>query len=70
MDYTYILIALTVVIWVAYDVFAVLEYGNEATISVRMLRLGKAYPIIPFATGVLVGHFWASQIAICTAGSL
>lgn len=70
MIYTYLLLGLTTVIWIAFDVWVVIRYGNEATISVRMLRLGRAYPIIPFALGVLIGHFYASQIAVCTAGGL
>ena len=42
-----------------YDLFAYVKWGNEATLSVRIFRLAKDWPMLPFLFGVLVGHwFW------------
>lgn len=43
----------------AYDLFAVYQFGFEGTISVVVFTLAKSAPIIPFLAGVVVGHlFW------------
>lgn len=44
---------------IAYDVWAAFTPG--ATISEVMLVLAHNHPIIPFALGVLMGHFFWSQ---------
>lgn len=58
---TYVVIFGTVGLLIVYDVWA--AYTPGATISERMLDLGHRHPIIPFAMGCLIGHFWASQAA-------
>jgi hypothetical protein len=59
---TYVVIFGTVGLLIVYDVWA--AYANVgATISERMLDLGHRHPIILFAMGCLMGHFWASQAA-------
>lgn len=46
---------------IAYDLVAVGLWGNSATESQVILHAAHAYPVIPFAFGVLMGHFFASQ---------
>lgn len=58
---TFWLIVLTAALWIVWDIIVAAVWGNEATESVTFLQLGHAHPIIPFAAGVLTGHFWWSQ---------
>jgi hypothetical protein len=41
-----------------YDVIALLAGGTETTISAVIISWSKVYPILPFAFGVLMGHFF------------
>ena len=44
---------------ILYDIFVILKDGVQSSISVRLYRIGKDNPILPFAMGVLCGHwFW------------
>lgn len=45
---------------VGYDV-VVACLGQPPTISERVWYWSKLYPIVPFAAGLLVGHFWWRQ---------
>lgn len=46
----------------AYDTFAFLKGGTEATISHVLLMWSYDYPIFTFSFGVLVGHlFWRTR---------
>lgn len=57
---TFIVLAVTVVALIGYDVWAALQ-GNEVTISECVWRWSKNYPLLPFSFGVLSGHlFWPS----------
>lgn len=58
---TLVVIWATVALLIAYDVWAAFTPG--ATLSETMLSMGHRHPIIPFAMGVLIGHFWAGQAA-------
>jgi hypothetical protein len=51
----------TIAALIGWDIYAEEEGGNEATISQEILKASKANPIVPFAFGVLMGHFFASQ---------
>ena len=55
---TYAVIFSAIAALIIYDVFALLKWGNDCTISVRIWTLARRYPIIPFAIGVLMGHFF------------
>ena len=55
---TGIVIAVSVAVLIIYDIWAVVTAGNEATISVVILDLSHKYPIIPFAVGVICGHWF------------
>lgn len=50
------------VIWVGYDVYAIIEGGTEASISYMFYSWSYKYPIFTwsmgFLPGVLVGHFF------------
>lgn len=53
-------ICLVVVVAIlAWDLFAVLKWGREATVSARVRAWSAAYPLIPFLIGMVAGHwFW------------
>lgn len=55
---TKILILSTGVIWVLYDMYAYLAWGNPATESATIWRYSYYYPGIAFLAGVLCGHFF------------
>jgi hypothetical protein len=55
---TQILILATVVVWILYDIFAFLHWGNPSTISAVSIRYVTYVPGIAFAFGVLVGHIF------------
>jgi hypothetical protein len=48
----------------AYDAYALYKGGVENTISVRIIRWSKLYPILPFMMGILMGHFFW-QLDLC-----
>lgn len=58
----YFLIA-SVVVWIIYDVYVfVFDRENDSTISEVMWRVSRDYPIVPFAVGVIMGHwFWPAE---------
>lgn len=45
-----------VTLLIGYDIFAVLRWGYHGTISYDVLTAAKAYPVLPFAMGVVCGH--------------
>lgn len=53
-----VLLVGTVVVWLAVDVFMLKRGGMDATLSVSMYKLAKAWPIIPLLIGMLMGHFF------------
>lgn len=60
---TYFIFA-TIAVWIAYDVFAYMKWGNKGTISVETFNASKISPGILLAVGFLLGHlFW--QVHIC-----
>ncbi len=61
MNTTQTVMALTVVILLGYDVYAVLKGGLKNTISWQTTELSKEYPIIPFLLGMLAGHFFGQM---------
>lgn len=64
MTVTTIFIIATIVIWIAYDVFAYLKWGNAGTESVVGFNLTKISPGILIAIGYVLGHItW--QVHIC-----
>lgn len=58
---TEVFICAALAVIILWDVYAVLRGGSEATISRILYDVATAYPIIPFAVGILIGHLWASQ---------
>jgi hypothetical protein len=56
---TKIVLLLTVIILMLYDIVAYKVGGPEATISNVIVKLSESEAIIPFAAGLLCGHlFW------------
>jgi len=43
------------------DIVLAIAFGKEKTISVTITAWSKQYPIIPFAFGLLMGHFFAQN---------
>ena len=59
---TYIIIVATIVALGGYDIYAIIEGGAQSTISCVVINAAYKYPIIPFAVGVLCGHFfWRAE---------
>jgi hypothetical protein len=56
--YTVVVIALTIIGLVAWDVYAILYGGDESSISSVIITYSYDYPLIPFLSGVLCGHFF------------
>lgn len=48
----------TIVVLALYDLVAYMRSGEDATISKVVFHASLRYPIIPFAVGVLCGHFF------------
>jgi hypothetical protein len=45
----------------AIDIVLAIVLGKQRTISVQLTLWSKEYPIIPFAFGLLMGHFFAQN---------
>jgi len=64
MTLTTILILTTIVLWIAYDIFAYFRWGNSATESVVIFKWTKVSPGTLIAIGFVLGHLvW--QVHIC-----
>lgn len=62
MTATRIVLALTAILLIAYDIFIVIHSGADATISWQVYTMAKSYPVIGFAGGFLCGHlFWVQK---------
>lgn len=55
---TQIFIILTCLIWIVWDIVVYTKYGNPSTISATVWRYSWHLPSIPFAFGILMGHFF------------
>jgi hypothetical protein len=55
---TRLVLLMTLVALLAYDLFAVYRFGYEGTISLVVFTMAKSFPIIPFLAGVVVGHLF------------
>ena len=55
---TRLTLLLTLIALLGYDLFAVYQFGYEGTISLVVFTMAKAFPIIPFLAGVVVGHLF------------
>lgn len=58
----------TWVIWAAvglllgYDLFVLMRYGIDGTISAVVMRATVRWPAIPFALGFLMGHLFGCGV--------
>ncbi len=52
-----------VVLLVLFDLWAAVVWGHHATVSYNVLYFSHLYPIIPFAAGLIAGHFFWPQNA-------
>jgi NhaP-type Na+/H+ or K+/H+ antiporter len=53
---TSIFIAVSVIIWIAYDAWAITMHGKDASISQVLIDYFYAYPIGGIALGIVIGH--------------
>jgi len=58
MSLTWILIVATALIWIAFDIWTACKNGSVSTISWQIYQVSLSYPAIPFALGLLMGHFF------------
>lgn len=59
LTFTEVFVGSTVIIWIIYDLFAVLKWGIPGTESYTILHAAHKYPIIPLGVGIVIGHlFW------------
>lgn len=56
MTTTAIVLIVSVILLLLYDLFAVIKWGGDFTISWQIWTFSKLYPIIPFLMGVVIGH--------------
>lgn len=61
MKVTVIVIIVSIAALICYDIYALVQFGVDATISAITLRAAMRHPIISFAAGVLCGHLFWSQ---------
>lgn len=61
MNLTRWIIAAIVVVVASIDVMLAVTGGIDATISVVVTEWSKQYPVIPFAFGILMGHFFTQN---------
>ena len=59
---TDVVLVVVIVLLCLYDLAIVSSVGAEATISRRVLYWTLQYPLIAFATGMLIGHLFCPQV--------
>lgn len=67
---TWVVLIVTAVVLIGFDVYVYVRGKGETkakeTISRRILRFSQQHPVLPFAFGVLMGHFfWPQPIEPC-----
>lgn len=55
---TALLMVITAIVWIVYDVWALAEGGTEVSISHLIMELSYKSPAFTFACGFLCGHFF------------
>lgn len=55
---TGIIVMAVIFLLIIYDIYAYSQGGQKATISWLIYDSSHEHPLIPFATGVLCGHFF------------
>ncbi len=55
---TKVLLLIVLAALVGYDVWVMATVGQDASISKTIIDWGLNYPMVPFAFGVLIGHFF------------
>lgn len=61
---TQILIGLTVLVWIIWDVYTYIHSGNASTESATLYRWAYYAPGISFAFGILCGHLFYPQAEV------
>jgi 1-aminocyclopropane-1-carboxylate deaminase/D-cysteine desulfhydrase-like pyridoxal-dependent ACC family enzyme len=66
---TVVMMVAALIVLLAYDIFAAVTAGTNATISWMLWTLSHKWPIIPFSVGFLCGHLFFSQVDANDAAS-
>jgi len=62
---TKIILIVTALFLIGYDIYAYIEGGVGSTISRVVLAWSQAWPIVPLTIGVICGHlFWPQKIIV------
>lgn len=61
MNTTLVVLVVTAIVLIAYDIWTVVKKGASTTISWQIYSVSLKYPIIPFAFGLLMGHLFAGM---------
>lgn len=56
--FTALFIVVSVVIWIVYDIYAIVKGGVKATISAVITEFSWYSPSLPLAVGCLIGHWF------------
>ena len=59
--WTKALILGTVLVWIVFDFHIYAKGGYDATETATIRRWSR-HPLVPFAIGILAGHFWACPL--------
>jgi hypothetical protein len=58
---TQVVIMVTIVAWIGWDIYAYLHFGNAATESATIFRWSYHAPGAAFLAGILCGHLFFPQ---------
>lgn len=50
-----------IILLLGFDLFMIIKYGANNTISSYVYTITKEWPILTFLAGVVAGHFWFSM---------
>lgn len=62
---TAIIMIATLVLLLVWDLYVIIKAGGKATISYIMAMTSLKFPLIPFAWGLLTGHFFWQIQSMC-----
>tara|TARA_R110002096_G_scaffold34017_3_gene97567 strand:- start:3756 stop:3989 length:234 start_codon:yes stop_codon:yes gene_type:complete len=61
MNLTILIIIITVIFLIAFDVYIIAKKGKQESISAHIIRGSKQYPLAVLLFGMLLGHLFFSM---------
>lgn len=62
MNLTILIIFITAVFLIIFDVFIIAKKGKQESISAHIIRGSKKFPLVVLCFGILLGHlFWSMK---------